>query len=40
MMPSDKVLIQFAVVGGLLAGEIVGNIGLLEQNVAVILLVA
>ena len=39
MMPLYQVLIQFAVVGGLLAGEIVGNIGLLEQDVAVVLLI-
>lgn len=39
MMPLDEVLIQFAVVGGLSASEVVGNIGLLKQDVAVILLV-
>ena len=39
MMPFYQVLIQFAVVGGLFAGEVVGNVGLLEQDVAVVLLV-
>ena len=39
MMPLDEVLIQFAVVGGLLPSEVVGNVCLLEQDVAVVLLV-
>ena len=39
MVPSNKVLIQFAVVDGLLPGEVVGNIGLLEQDVAVVLFI-
>lgn len=39
MMPLNEVLIQFAVVGGLLAGEVVGNVSLLKQDVAVIFLV-
>ena len=39
MVPLDEVLIQFAVVGGLPAGEVVGNVGLLEQDVAVVLLI-
>jgi len=39
VVPLDEILIQFAVVGGLPAGEVVGNVGLLEQDVAVVLLV-
>ena len=39
VMPLYEVLIQFAVVGGLLPGEVVGNIGLLKQDVAVVLLI-
>lgn len=39
MMPLYQVLIQFAVVGGLPAGKVVENIGLLEKNVAVVLLI-
>ena len=39
MMSRYQVLIQFAVVGGLPAGEVVGNVGLLEQDVAVVLLI-
>ncbi len=39
MMALYEVLIQFAVVGGLLAVEVVGNVGLLKQDVAVVLLI-
>ena len=39
MMPLYQVLIQFAVIEGLLPGEVVGHIGLLEQYIAVVLLI-
>ena len=39
MVPIDEVLIRFAVASVLLAGEVVGNISLLEQDVAAVLLV-
>lgn len=39
MMPLDEVLIHFAVVGGLFTCEVVGNVGFLKQDVAVVLLI-
>lgn len=38
-MPFDEVLIHFAVVGGLFTCEVVGHVGFLKQDVAVVLLI-